>query len=51
MGTDADVEEIIEIAITKPKKATPLLPVPDVTPVPIFVPVHEPAREPVVINR
>jgi len=53
MGTDADVEEIIEVPIVKPKKitVTPLLPTPDMVPVPIFVPVREPTREPAVINR
>lgn len=51
MGTEADVEEVVEIPIVKPKKVIPALPAPKEEPAPIFVPVRDPAREPVEIDR
>ena len=51
MGTDADVEEVVKIPIVRPKKATPALPAPRTTPMPVIIPERVPEREPVVINR
>lgn len=51
MGTKADVEEVVEIPIVKPKKVIRALPTPKEEPAPMFVPVREPVREPVEIDR
>ena len=51
MGTEADVEEIIELPIIKPEKAPLALPEPKFEPAPSFVPFRKPAQVPVEIER